>query len=93
MFNLQKVMNFNQINLFRIEIIIKWPWYSSNQQINEKSDKKNKTKGGKIDLRCGAPRLVSQNRNKTDGKPEPKKHINTIVAISDVKSKSFFSNY
>lgn len=85
MFNLQKVL-IVFLTIFFIQKLCNYDSIWSNQLINEKSDKKNKTKGGKIDLRCGAPRLVSQNRLKNDGKPESKKHINTVVAISDVKS-------
>lgn len=82
----------------QIPMGIKWEWddskkgltYKTNITINEKSDKKKKTKDGKIDLRSGVPRLVPQNRQKNESRLELRKHINTFVAISDVKNAALY---
>lgn len=42
--------------------------------------------------RSGVPRLIPQNRQKTESRLETRKQINTIVAISDVKSKDFLDS-
>ena len=76
--------------------------------MNEKNDKKKKTKNAKIDLRqrvylylnfggkyiiavflkrYGVPRLVTQDRPRTETRLEAKKQINSHVMISDVISK------
>lgn len=76
--------------------------------MNEKNDKKKKTKNAKIDLRqivylylnfclkfinalfvkrSGVPRLVTQDRPRTETRLEAKKQINSHVMISDVISK------
>ena len=77
--------------------------------MNEKNEKKKKTKNAKIDLRqfialfyktcmnfindlfkkrSGVPRLVTQDRPRTESRLETKKQINSHVMISDVISKN-----
>lgn len=89
--------------LKEIPVGVKWEWddnkkclsYKSNITVNDKNEKKKKTKDGKIDFRSGQPRLVTQANkiSKPDSSTstksqEAKKQISSDgnVTITDIKN-------
>lgn len=87
-----------------IPIGVKWEWsdegngtgpgltYRTTMAVSDKNEKKNVTKGRKIDVRSGTPRLVKQDRKLTDNpsKSDLKKQLSANVTVTDIKNAAIY---